>query len=168
LRQGQPPVLLNCITFAAPPIFSTNITPGLKALLSARSFSVPSVFIAFAIEGDPFVRLDTVYARFLLDLLNEKVATPPRPPSLSLYMLGDVVMFRKVSSPSGEMNVYAYSVEGGVRVLERKVFVDFEMHRMMWHERCVALGIRDGRSINEVEERYNGRAAFGKSSVISF
>lgn len=147
MRQGQPSILLNCITFGAPPIFSTDITPGLKALLSARSSSIPSVFIAFTIEGDPFIRLDTLYARFLLDLLNEKVATPPDPPPLSLYMLGDVVMFQKVDSPSGELNVHTYGVEGGVRIFEKKVFADFAIHRMRWHERCVAMGVRDGRNI---------------------
>lgn len=77
-------------------------------------------------------------------------------------------MFRKVDSQSGELNVHTYGVEGGVRIFETKVFADFEIHRMMWHERCVAIGVRDGRSIREVEEGYNARVRPWHSSVTCF
>ena len=60
-------------------------------------------------------------------------------------------MFRTADPQSGEVDVHAYRVEGGVGVFERKVFVHFVIHGMKEHERCVAMGVAYGRNTREME-----------------
>lgn len=132
-RQGTAPVLLDCITFGAPPVLDRNITSELKSCLTARSIR-ESVFFALIIEGDPVPRLDMAYAIFLgtaLGQIRQPAKQPATLPSLTVHTMGELVMFRDVNLKRDGTDIHMYAIEE--EVLGNAAFVNLCVHFMFVH-----------------------------------
>lgn len=127
-------VSLSLITFGSPPILSQNINPQLEARLSPSS-----VFLAFVIEGDPVLKLDMNYMKFLADCLrltstfigNQAQNETPPPPlmlPLTLYGIGDVIVFPNKREERDGRDVRMLTAEKDI--LGRATWVNLTVHFM--------------------------------------
>jgi hypothetical protein len=127
-------VSLNLVTFGSPPILSRNINSQLTALLRPSS-----VFLAFAIEGDPVVKLDMAYMKFLAASLKltrpfssnqeqqEQFLPPPMPP-LTVHSVGDIIVFQNTTDGRDGRNVRIFKAEENI--LRRVAWVNLTVHFM--------------------------------------
>lgn len=129
-------VRASCITFGAPPSFSTEVTRILERHVNQAVR--PGLMLAFAVEGDPVPRMDAEYSKELVRLYHEasgsRYPAPSKgdgnfkPPPLLLHRLGQLVMLSDAAQLSDEVDLTAWILTEDN--LSRRLWANLFAHKM--------------------------------------
>lgn len=149
-------VRLSCITFGAPPIFTTNEFPTFRSLQNPDTLGLigKGLILSFINEGDPLPRADEPFVNVLLDLLAEPSSIDPTSPqdsksrglfrsrsqryasgstkqlpAISLFGLGELILIRDANADGdgdGEQDLRLCSLRP--QELEKFLFANFFAH----------------------------------------